>query len=252
MFSVLLREKSSLPSSSFSVSCALSCFFPPLTGLYWNKSLVTHTAAFLWVSQANFDTLIMISLSLSGPFLCPTQTSSLLKPWPPSFPSPRTVGRAIHHCESCLSLGDAWGEGSAGQGVKPGPLANLCPKTANSEPDQRSAFLPRACWNWQLETRLCSSYLPPSQICALPLTSCLISLCLFQPFSSPLAPYRASAGHARRRQQRMAGGEKEGGREADACDSVGAVMRVPTTEKQSVRPEHTDHSHAHMHKTARE
>lgn len=46
--------------------------------------------------------------------------------------------------------------------------------------------------------------------------------------------------------------KKEGGREADACDSVGAVMRVPTTEKQSVRPEHTDHSHAHMHKTARE
>lgn len=44
--------------------------------------------------------------------------------------------------------------------------------------------------------------------------------------------------------------EKEGGREADACDSVGAVMRVPTTEKQSVRPEHTDHSHAHMHKNS--
>ncbi len=43
----------------------------------------------------------------------------------------------------------------------------------------------------------------------------------------------------------MAGGEKEGGREADACDSVGAVMRVPTMEKQSVRPEHTAHSHTH-------
>ena len=37
---------------------------------------------------------------------------------------------------------------------------------------------------------------------------------------------------------------REGGREA--------VMRLPMTEKQSVRPEHTDHSHAHMHKTARE
>lgn len=45
-------------------------FFSPLTGLYWNKSLVTHTAAFLWVSQANFDTLIMISLSL-WPFPLP-------------------------------------------------------------------------------------------------------------------------------------------------------------------------------------
>lgn len=43
----------------------------------------------------------------------------------------------------------------------------------------------------------------------------------------------------------MAGGEKEGGRKADACDSVGAVMRVPTTEKQSVRPEHTAHSRIH-------
>lgn len=38
---------------------------------------------------------------------------------------------------------------------------------------------------------------------------------------------------------------KEGGREADACDSVGAVMRVPATEKQSVRPEHTAHSRTH-------
>lgn len=37
----------------------------------------------------------------------------------------------------------------------------------------------------------------------------------------------------------MAGGEKSGGCGADACDSVGAVMRVPTTVKQSVRPEHT-------------
>lgn len=46
--------------------------------------------------------------------------------------------------------------------------------------------------------------------------------------------------------------KKEEGREADACDSVGAVMRVPMMEKQSVRPEHTDHSHVHMHKTARE
>lgn len=43
----------------------------------------------------------------------------------------------------------------------------------------------------------------------------------------------------------MAGGEKEGGTKADACDSVGAVMRVPTTEKQSVRPEHTAHSRIH-------
>lgn len=43
----------------------------------------------------------------------------------------------------------------------------------------------------------------------------------------------------------MAGGEKEGGREADACDSVGAVMRVPTMEKQSVRPEHTAHLRTH-------
>lgn len=43
----------------------------------------------------------------------------------------------------------------------------------------------------------------------------------------------------------MAGGEKEGGRGADACDSVGAVMRVPTTEKQSVRPEHTARLRTH-------
>lgn len=38
--------------------------------------------------------------------------------------------------------------------------------------------------------------------------------------------------------------KKEGGRDA--------VMRLPMTEKQSVRPEHTDHSHAHINITARE
>lgn len=30
-----------------------------------------------------------------------------------------------------------------------------------------------------------------------------------------------------------------------ACDSVWAVMSVPTTEKQSVRPEYTAHSNMH-------
>lgn len=53
------------------------------------------------------------------------------------------------------------------------------------------------------------------------------------------------AGHTWSRLQCIAGREKEGGREADACDSVGAVMRVPMTEKQSVRPEHTAHSRTH-------
>lgn len=45
----------------------------------------------------------------------------------------------------------------------------------------------------------------------------------------------------------MAGGEKERGREADACDSVGAVMRVPTSGRQSVRAVYTAHSRTHTH-----
>lgn len=79
--------------------------------------------------------------------------------------------------------------------------------------------------------------------------------CLFMRFPiflSLLAPCQTSAGHALRRLGRVAGREKEGGSEADASDSVGAVMRVPTTEKQSVRPEHTAHLRTHMLKTARE
>ena len=76
------------------------------------------------------------------------------------------------------------------------------------------------------------------------LMSCLF-MCFPIFFSLP-APCRTSAGHAWSRLQRMAGGgKKEGGRKADACDSVGAVMRVPTMEKQSVRPEHTAHSRTH-------
>lgn len=136
---------SSLPSpSSFSVSCALSCFLP-LTGLYWNKSLVTHAAVFLWVSQANFDTVIMPSLSVS--FSSPSRRLSLsLRPDLPSFPSYCTQGRAIHHCKSCLSLSQGClGLGPCWVGVELGPQTNLCPKMAKSEPEQRSAYPPRAC-----------------------------------------------------------------------------------------------------------
>lgn len=77
--------KSSLPSSSsFFVSCALSCFFPLSLGFIGTKSLVTHTAVFLWVSQAYFDTLIMPALSVS---LCPLSLTLS-----PGFLLPQTLG----------------------------------------------------------------------------------------------------------------------------------------------------------------
>lgn len=185
--------------------------FFPLTGLYWNKSLVTHTAAFLWVSQANFDTLIITSLSLFGPLLFLTQTSSLFKPWPPSFPSPCTLGHAIHHCKSHLSLGDALGEGSAGPGSHQGHWP-ISVQRAWSEVCFPAQEPPKT---GSLNTLVCS-YLPPSQMCALALTSCLTSLCIFQPLSALLIPYRDSAGNAWSRQQCMAG-KKKRGREGGRC-----------------------------------
>lgn len=70
-------------------------------------------------------------------------------------------------------------------------------------------------------------------------------------FGARLEP-TAVRGRRRKKGKRKKRKKEGGGIEADACDSVGAVMRVPTTERQSVRPEHTERLHAHMHKTARE
>lgn len=78
------------------------------------------------------------------------------------------------------------------------------------------------------------------------LHSVYLNLCLV---SSPFMCFpifcQCIAGQPSSPLQRMAGEEKEGGREADACDSVGAVMRVPMMEKQSVKPEYTAHLCTH-------
>lgn len=80
----MLQEKTSLPPS-FPSPVPFPVFFP-LNGLYWNKSLVTHTAVFLWASQANFDTLIMPSLYLSPSPLPHTDLFFSLSPdLPPSL-----------------------------------------------------------------------------------------------------------------------------------------------------------------------
>lgn len=110
---VLWESSSLLASSSFSVSCALSCFFP-LTGLYSNKSLVTHTAVFLWVSQANFDTLIMPSLSVSLPSPSCRLSPSFGRDLPASPAAARWAVQYIT-AKSCLSRWGAWGERPAGQ-----------------------------------------------------------------------------------------------------------------------------------------
>lgn len=224
----------SLPSSSsFSVSCALSCFFP-LTGLYWNKSLVTHTAVFLWVSQANFDTLIMPSLSLSVSLSSPLHRLSLsLSPDLP--PSPDAAHWAVQYITvkaASLSL-----EACQGWRVEPGPQTNrltlnlircLHPRHEPAETAGSDTFV--------------CSHLP-----------CTMCLCVFQSFSSLLAPCRTSAGQAWSCLQCMPGEEIEG-REGGRClwqcggSNEGPYYGETISKAWTLSPL----ARAHTHRTARE
>lgn len=170
----MLWEKSSPPSSSsFSISCALSGVFSPLAGLYSNKSLVTHTAVFLCVSQANSETLIIPSLCL--PFFCLTQTFFFLfRPWPSSTP-----GCEIDHCKSRLSLrGHMWWRTCLAR-VEPGPQTDLRLGTSTQSLIRGLFPCQEPADTFSLDTLMCS-YFPCSPHVSSASLFDIDSLCVFQ------------------------------------------------------------------------
>lgn len=164
----MLWEKSSPPSSSsFSISCALSGVFSPLAGLYSNKSLVTHTAVFLCVSQANSETLIIPSLSacLSSASHRPSSSS--------------TPGCEIDHCKSRLSLrGHMWWRTCLAR-VEPGPQTDLRLGTSTQSLIRGLFPCQEPADTFSLDTLMCS-YFPCSPHVSSPSLFDIDSLCVFQ------------------------------------------------------------------------
>lgn len=169
MFPICAARKV-FPSILFLIFCLLCPFllFPPLflAGLYWNKSLVTHTAVFLWVSRANFDTLIMPSQSPSSPS---HWLFSLLKLWPLHSGLCSTIAvKASYLSGAALGERTRRSQGSSCGAISAQSLWSVVCFPAKS-------LLKPAAW-----THSCVPYLP--QNCALPLT--WVPLCVFQSFST--------------------------------------------------------------------